>query len=81
MSRGPLGVVVPAEAALELRFLGEMEIVRGGGRLELPPSRKTRALLAYLALSSRPHRGTASAASSGTWPTTPAAPSAGASAA
>jgi DNA-binding SARP family transcriptional activator len=41
---------------LELRFLGEMEIARGGERLELPPSRKTRGLLAYLALSGRPHR-------------------------
>ncbi|HSD29101.1 MAG TPA: AAA family ATPase, partial [Vicinamibacteria bacterium] len=33
-----------------------MEIVRGGERLGLPPSRKTRGLLAYLALSGRPHR-------------------------
>jgi DNA-binding SARP family transcriptional activator len=47
---------VSAEATLELRFLGEMEIVRGGERLGLPPSRKTRGLLAYLALSGRPHR-------------------------
>jgi DNA-binding SARP family transcriptional activator len=45
-----------SEEALELRFLGEMEMVRGGERLELPPSRKTRALLAYLALTGRPHR-------------------------
>jgi DNA-binding SARP family transcriptional activator len=47
---------VSAEAKLELRFLGEMEIARGGERLELPPSKKTRALLAYLALSGRAHR-------------------------
>jgi DNA-binding SARP family transcriptional activator len=33
-----------------------MEVWRGSTRLELPPSRKTRALLAYLALSGRPHR-------------------------
>jgi DNA-binding SARP family transcriptional activator len=33
-----------------------MEVVRGGVRLELPPSRKTRGLLAYLALTGRPHR-------------------------
>ena len=52
MSRGKvLGV-----ATLELRFLGEMEISRGAERLELPPSKKTRGLLAYLALSGRPHR-------------------------
>jgi len=42
--------------ALELRFLGELEVIRGGERLELPPSRKTRALLAYLALNPRPFR-------------------------
>jgi len=47
---------VSAETTLELRFLGEMEIVRAGERLDLPPSRKTRGLLAYLALSGRPHR-------------------------
>jgi DNA-binding SARP family transcriptional activator len=41
---------------LELRFLGEMEVLRGTRRLELPPSRKTRALLAYLALTGRSHR-------------------------
>ena len=44
------------QATLELRFLGEMEIVRGGDHLALPPSKKTRGLLAYLALSGRPHR-------------------------
>src|SRR5512134_4068229 len=33
-----------------------MEVVRGGERVELPPSRKTRGLLAYLALSGRAHR-------------------------
>src|SRR5512134_2792073 len=33
-----------------------MEVVRGGERVELPPSKKTRGLLAYLALSGRPHR-------------------------
>jgi DNA-binding SARP family transcriptional activator len=33
-----------------------MEIFRDGRRLELPPSRKTRGLLAYLALTGRPHR-------------------------
>src|SRR4051794_32999805 len=41
---------------LSIRLLGEMEITRRGERLELPPSRKTRGLLAYLALANRPIR-------------------------
>lgn len=41
---------------LRLRFLGEIEVERGGTRLGLPPSRKTRALLAYLVVTGRPHR-------------------------
>jgi TolB-like protein/DNA-binding SARP family transcriptional activator len=41
---------------LRLRILGEMRIERDGIELELPPSKKTRALLAYLALTGRPHR-------------------------
>jgi DNA-binding SARP family transcriptional activator len=40
-------------AELELNFLGELEVVRNGEPLTLPPSRKTRALLAYLALQDR----------------------------
>jgi DNA-binding SARP family transcriptional activator len=47
---------VPAEATLRLRFLGDVEVVRSGERLALPQSKKTRALLAYLALTGRPHR-------------------------
>jgi DNA-binding SARP family transcriptional activator len=43
-------------ATLELRFLGEMHVLREGHRVELPPSKKTRGLLAYLVLTSRPHR-------------------------
>jgi DNA-binding SARP family transcriptional activator len=43
-------------AALELNFLGDLEVVRDGAAIELPPSRKTRALLAYLALKQRPFR-------------------------
>lgn len=43
-------------AALELKFLGNLEVIRDGQRLELPPSRKTRALLAYLALNPRVFR-------------------------
>jgi DNA-binding SARP family transcriptional activator len=45
-----------SDAGLELRLLGEMEIARAGARVELPPSKKTRGLLAYLVLTGRPHR-------------------------
>lgn len=40
-------------AQLELRFLGEFGVIRDGLALPLPPSRKTRALLAYLSLHGR----------------------------
>lgn len=43
-------------AALELRLLGALEVLRDGEPLELPPSRKTRALLAFLALQRRSFR-------------------------
>jgi DNA-binding SARP family transcriptional activator len=42
--------------SLALSFLGDLSIARGGERVELPPSRKTRALLAYLALTGRAFR-------------------------
>lgn len=35
---------------LSLQFLGELKVIREEQRLSLPPSKKTRALLAYLAL-------------------------------
>src|SRR5438270_1397359 len=41
---------------LELRVLGELEVIRDGAPVTLPRSRKTRALLAYLALTGRKHR-------------------------
>jgi DNA-binding SARP family transcriptional activator len=41
---------------LELRFLGDLQVSRDGTLVELPPSRKTRALLAYLVLNPRPLR-------------------------
>jgi DNA-binding SARP family transcriptional activator len=41
---------------LTVRLLGDMEVCRGDGRLSLPPSKKTRALLAYLAVTGRTHR-------------------------
>jgi DNA-binding SARP family transcriptional activator len=40
-------------AALELKFLGDLAVLRGSIAAPLPPSRKTRALLAYLALNGR----------------------------
>ncbi len=41
---------------LEIRVLGGLEVVRDGVPATLPPSRKTRALLAYLALTRGRHR-------------------------
>lgn len=41
---------------LALNFLGDLEVVRSGTVQPLPPSRKTRALLAYLALHERQFR-------------------------
>ena len=41
----------PVEASVEIRLLGRLEV---GGSAGLPPSRKVRALLAYLALAPRP---------------------------
>jgi len=43
-------------AALELRFLGDFAVLREGVALPLPPSKKTRALLAYLCLQPRRFR-------------------------
>lgn len=40
-------------AGLELRFLGDFEVRRDGRAVPLPPSKKTRALLAYLCLQPR----------------------------
>ncbi len=42
--------------SLEITTLGGLEVVRNGERVELPASRKTRALLAYLAVTARAHR-------------------------
>jgi DNA-binding SARP family transcriptional activator/pimeloyl-ACP methyl ester carboxylesterase len=41
---------------MELRLLGPMALLRDGSPVALPASRKTRALLAYLAVSGRPER-------------------------
>jgi len=47
-----------ADGPTELRVdvLGELSVTHEGERLKLPQSRKTRALLAYLALNPKPHR-------------------------
>ena len=45
-----------AHDPLTVRVLGELAVVRGKRRLPLPQSKKTRALLAYLVVSGRPHR-------------------------
>lgn len=42
--------------ALELHFLGDFEVLKDGKPLPLPPSKKTRALLAYLSLNPRQFR-------------------------
>ena len=41
---------------LEINVLGDLQVLRDGTAVALPPSRKTRALLAYLVLTRRPHR-------------------------
>ncbi|MCP5372686.1 MAG: alpha/beta fold hydrolase [Hyphomicrobiales bacterium] len=41
---------------LTLNLLGRLEVLRDGAAVELPPSKKTRALLAYLAVTGRPQR-------------------------
>src|SRR5256885_10733931 len=43
----------PADGSLGVRVLGEFTVLRDGQTLDLPPSRKTRALLAYLAVVDR----------------------------
>jgi pimeloyl-ACP methyl ester carboxylesterase len=42
--------------ALSIHALGELAVFDAGERLALPNSKRTRALLAYLALTARPHR-------------------------
>jgi DNA-binding SARP family transcriptional activator/tetratricopeptide (TPR) repeat protein len=39
---------------LQIRLLGPLDVLEDGNRLDLPPSRKARALLAYLVASRRP---------------------------
>ncbi|VUD67331.1 Sigma factor SigB regulation protein RsbQ [Thalassocella blandensis] len=42
--------------SLSIHLFGELELTRDGTRINLPASKRTRALLAYLAITSRPHR-------------------------
>ena len=46
----------PNSTTLALRFLGEFQVARAGQVQSFPPSKKTRALLAYLALNSKAFR-------------------------
>ncbi|WP_232819391.1 alpha/beta hydrolase [Saccharospirillum mangrovi] len=41
---------------LSIKTMGELSIYCDGQAVDMPPSRRTRALLAYLALTARPHR-------------------------
>lgn len=41
---------------LELKLIGDLEVVRDGAPLALPPSKRTRALLGYIATTGRRHR-------------------------
>ena len=65
-------------AGLELRFLGDFEVRRDGRAVPLPPSKKTRALLAYLSLQPGVSAASTSASCCGRSPTTRAARCAGA---
>ncbi len=49
-----MGAPPVATCSLEILLLGELRVRRDGRPLLLPPSRKTRALLGYLALTGRP---------------------------
>jgi DNA-binding SARP family transcriptional activator len=44
-----------SEHVLQIRLLGDPAILRAGRPVELPPSKKTRALLVYLVATGRPH--------------------------
>lgn len=41
---------------ISIKTLGELRVFRDGEPVDLPPSKRTRALLAYLAITARPHR-------------------------
>src|SRR6266581_5789449 len=47
--------VMKGKELLRVCVLGQLAVLRNRTRIQLPPSKKTRALLAYLAVTSRPH--------------------------
>src|SRR5205085_9863136 len=49
------GVTSHQTTMLEISLLGELRVQRDGNPVPLPASRKSRALLAYLAATARPH--------------------------
>ena len=53
MGRRTGGSHTTARQPLTLRVLGSVSVERGGERLDLPPSKKTRALLGYLLIEGR----------------------------
>lgn len=53
---GTLPAPIVAKKGLAIRLLGDVEVLRGEDPLALPPSKKTRALLAYLIVTGRAHR-------------------------
>jgi DNA-binding SARP family transcriptional activator len=50
-----VGSMRVSEGDFEIHTFGELEILRRGARVELPQSKKARALLGYLAATARPH--------------------------
>src|SRR5215218_4041682 len=42
--------------SLDIRVLGDFRLLRGEDVVDLPPSKKIRALLAYLAVTGQPHQ-------------------------
>ena len=50
------GSAAEERAVLEIKVLGGLEVIRDGAPAPLPRSRKTRALLGYLALTRSPQR-------------------------
>ena len=50
------GLEAASTAEFEIQLLGELRVVRQGAEVLLPASRKTRALLAFLVATGRPHR-------------------------
>src|ERR1700682_750615 len=47
--------IMKGNELLRVSVLGSLAVLRHRTRMQLPPSKKTRALLAYLAVTARPH--------------------------